>query len=295
MGRRGMAPVLAGTAATLLLGLAAPHATADPTPAPAPVVPDHARVAAHDAAMSPRTLDTLARFFARDGALTKAAATPRIEGERAVPVSYLSRDFVAGKKDAPIAELAFLASEAVAADGQKASLWTVERQGAWKVVNIASGDDETRYAALGAHKLPGGTVFQEPQIDAWYVADHARVLPLDADAVRAVGRAGISVTAYRARVDRAYGDKLPGSAYAKKGEAGGYGTPQQEPAPQQQTQQQTQQPTQQPTQQQTQGPVQEPARGPLTAASALAGTGALAALLLSGRALRRSRRARGTG
>ncbi len=49
-----------------------------------------------------------------------------------------------------------------------------------------------------------------------------RVLPLDADAERAVGAKGVSVGAYQARVHKAYGDKLPGSAYAKKGLAGGY-------------------------------------------------------------------------
>jgi len=50
-----------------------------------------------------------------------------------------------------------------------------------------------------------------------------RVLPLDRDAVRAVGKQGTSLSAYRTRVHAAYADKLPGSAYARKGEAGGYG------------------------------------------------------------------------
>ncbi|WP_372347107.1 hypothetical protein [Streptomyces sp. KL116D] len=254
MRRRIAAPLLAGTGAALLLGLAAPHASAAPTP-----VPDHARVAAHDAAESPRTLDTLARFFARDGALAASAAAPRVEGTQAVPVYYLSRDFVAGKKGADIADLEFLASKAVASDGQQASLWTVERQGSWKVVNIASGDDEIRYARLGQARMPGGTVFQEPQINAWYVAGHARVVPLDADAVKAVGEGGVPLSAYRARVARAYGDKLPGSTYAQKGEAGGYGT------------------------------VPDEARTPMTVASAVAGAGALVALGLSGIAVRRAR------
>ncbi|AYV27174.1 hypothetical protein EES41_10615 [Streptomyces sp. ADI95-16] len=64
-------------------------------------------------------------------------------------------------------------------------------------------------------------MFREPQIDAWYVAGGGRVLPLDEDAGRAVG-GGVSLAAYRERVVRAYGDKLPGSAYAKSGKAGGY-------------------------------------------------------------------------
>lgn len=113
----------------------------------------------------------------------------------------------------------------MASDGQKASLWTVRQPGAgggWQVVNIATGDDEIRYAEQGARVLPGGLVFREPQIDAWYVQKGAKVLPLDEDAVRAVGRNGTSLTAYRERVVRAYGDKLPGSSYARKGAAGGY-------------------------------------------------------------------------
>ncbi|MFE7516298.1 hypothetical protein ACFU8I_34480 [Streptomyces sp. NPDC057540] len=169
------------------------------------------------AASSPQTLDTLSRFFARDGALARTAAAPRVDGA-SVPVRVLSPDFVAGKPGAPVARVEFRASRAVASDGQKASLWTVKQPGGWQVVNIATGDDEIRYAEMGR----GGLVFREPQIDAWYVQKGAKVLPLDEDAVRAVGRDGTSLAAYRSRVAHAYGDKLPGSAYARKGAAGGY-------------------------------------------------------------------------
>ncbi|WP_437113431.1 hypothetical protein [Streptomyces venezuelae] len=261
---------LAGTAATLLLGLAAPAASADTRPA-APSAAS--RDAAHRAAQAPENLDTLSRFFAREGAVAKAAADPRVESGT-VPVYYLSADFVAGKKGAPIARMEFLASKAVSSDGQEASLWTVRQGGAWQVVNIATGDDETHYARVGAKKAPGGTVFHEPQINAWYVLDgrddaHARVLPLDKDAVRAVGAKGTSVAAYRERVRKAYADKLPGSSYEKSGKAGGY----EEPA---------------------QGPKTDDG-GPVTVASSLAGAGALVALGLSGAALVRRRGARQRG
>ncbi|GGT65644.1 MULTISPECIES: hypothetical protein [Streptomyces] len=176
------------------------------------------------AASAPETLDTLSRFFSRDGALARSAARPRIEGA-SVPVRVLSPDFVAGKAGAPVARVEFHASKAVASDGQTASLWTVRQAGGWRVVNIATGDDETRYAAQGERTLPGGVVFREPQIDAWYVHKGAKVLPLDEDAVRAVGGDGTSLAAYRERVTRAYGDKLPGSGYARKGAAGGYDAP----------------------------------------------------------------------
>lgn len=199
-------------AATALLGLA-PQAVAAPVPQPQAATAEN-RAAAAQVAAAPDSTATLSRFFAREGKVSPAAAQPRIEGE-AIPVSYLSPEFVAGKAGAPVARLEFLASKAVSSDGQQAALWTARTEAGWQVVNIATGDDEFRYAQLGAAKLPGGTVFREPQIDAWYVAGGSRVLPLDEDAVRAVGAGGTSLGAYRARVAEAYGDKLPGSAYAK--------------------------------------------------------------------------------
>ncbi|MFE5630499.1 hypothetical protein ACFQ69_06850 [Streptomyces sp. NPDC056470] len=205
---------LLSAAALVALGAVPAVAAGTPPPAPTP----------EQAVSAPATLDTLSRFFARDGAVARAAARPRIEGA-SVPVRVLSPDFVAGKAGAPVARVEFHASKAVASDGQTASLWTARgADGAWQVVNIATGDDEIRYAAQGARALPGGIVFREPQIDAWYVQKGAKVLPLDEDAVRAVGRNGTSLGAYRERVVKAYGDKLPDSAYARKGAAGGYAT-----------------------------------------------------------------------
>lgn len=210
MNARATAAGLLAAAALVALG-AVPADAAEGLPsAPTP----------EQAASAPGTLDTLSRFFARDGALARTAAAPRVDGA-SVPVRVLSPDFVAGKPGAPVARVEFRASRAVASDGQKASLWTVKQPGGgWQVVNIATGDDEIRYAELGR-----GFVFREPQIDAWYVLRGAKVLPLDEDAVRAVGRGGTSLAAYRERVVRAYGDKLPGSSYARRGVAGGYDEP----------------------------------------------------------------------
>lgn len=268
--------MLAGSAATLLLGLAAPQATADSGSGPS----DASRAAAHEAASAPKTLDTLSRFFAREGAVSKAAADPRVRGGEAVPVRYLSPEFVAGKKGAPIARVEFLASDAVSSDGQEASLWTVKQGGSWQVVNIATGDDETHYARVGADKLPGGTVFHEPQINAWYVQGRGRVLPLDADARRAVSAGGASVAAYQKRVHAAYADKLPGSAYARSGKAGGF-------APKKRT-------AKPPAASAAAEPAAS-AEGPVTVASSVAGAGALAALGLSGVAVLHRRRTRQHG
>ncbi|WP_229923189.1 hypothetical protein [Streptomyces candidus] len=216
--RPGAAAAVAVVTTTLVLGLAG-QAGADENPSARSL--KDAAAQAHRAAVAPATLDTLSRFFARDGAVTRDAAAPRVQ-PTTVPVHTLSPEFVAGTQGAEVARLEFFAGAAVSSDGRKASLWMAPHEGTWKVVNIATGDDETRYAAEGARRLPGGTVFREPQIDAWYVHDASRVLPLDADAVRAVGTRGATLAAYRARVHRAYADKLPGTAYAKQGKAGGY-------------------------------------------------------------------------
>ncbi|MGW3009791.1 hypothetical protein ACWC9R_13250 [Streptomyces sp. NPDC001219] len=282
--RTTLRAVAAGAFATTLTGLA-PHA-ALAAPVPAPPAPARASVAAaREAATAPATRDTLARFFAADRrragtqAMTPGAAhrAPRIEGGT-VPVYVLSPDFVRGRSTAPVARLEFLASKAVAADGRTASVWTVRRGTAWKVVNIADGDDETRYTAAGAAR--GGTVFREPQTDAWYVQRGDRIEPLDPDARKAVGVHGTTVAAYRKRVAKAYGDKLLGSAYDRRGEAGGYGPeaagePQAEPV-------RTQQPV-------TAGAFTDDSL-PVTAATTVAGAAALLALGLSTAAALRRRR-----
>ncbi|WP_329027375.1 hypothetical protein [Streptomyces sp. NBC_00690] len=205
-----------GTAGTLA---GASTAAADSTPSLTAAAADLTE--ARKAATAPATLDTLSRFFARDGAVARSAAAPRAEGAT-VPVHTLSPAFVAGRAGASVAQLEFVATKAVSSDGQKASVWAARVGSAWQVVNIATGDDELRYAQLGAAKLAGGTVFKEPQIDAWYVSKGTKVLPLDEDAIRAVGSKGTTLAAYGNRVRAAYGDKLPGSTYAKKGVAGGY-------------------------------------------------------------------------
>ncbi|MEU8784977.1 hypothetical protein [Streptomyces sp. NPDC048637] len=288
--RTTLRAVATGAFATTLIGLAPPAALA--APVPTPQAPARASIAAaHDAAAAPATLDTLARFFAADRkrggapavAPGTAQAAPHIEGGT-VPVYVLSPDFVRGRTTAPVARLEFLASKAVAADGRTASVWTVRQGAAWKVVNIADGDDETRYTAAGATRSKSGTVFHEPQINAWYVQRGDRIEPLDADARKAVGAHGTTVAAYRKRVAKAYGDKLPGSAYDRRGEAGGYGPeeaaagaegPQGRPA-------QAQQPV-------TAGAFTDDSL-PVTAATSVAGAAALLALGLSAAAALRRRR-----
>ncbi|MFC5665355.1 hypothetical protein ACFP3U_20535 [Kitasatospora misakiensis] len=232
------AAVVRGAAAVLLaagLGLVlAPAASAvEPAGVPEPV-PAAELAQARGAVQSPAVLDQLGRFFARKGlpptakltvgaaeeAAAAAAAAPRLSGDT-VPVYTLDAAFVSGTSGAPVARAEFTASRVVAADGQVASVWTVKQGGAWRVVNIATGGDESDYARLAADG-GGGTAFREPQVNAWYVLRDGRVLPLDEEARRSVGEGGVSLAAYQGLVRQRYGDKLPGSAYDRAGKGGGY-------------------------------------------------------------------------
>ncbi|MFD8701505.1 hypothetical protein ACFV1W_02635 [Kitasatospora sp. NPDC059648] len=243
-GRRAAVTALLATGLALVTAQAAhadPAAHSDPAArgaasaqgAPEPV-PAADLVRAHSAVQDPTVLDKVGHFFARRGVPptqqlsigaaeeAKAAqdAAPRLAGDT-VPVYTLDAGFVAGTPGAPVAKAEFTASKVVAADGQTASVWTVRQGGSWRVVNIASGGDESDYAAKAADG-GGGTAFREPQVNAWYVLRDGRVLPLDDEARRSVGAGGVSLAAYQELVHQRYGDKLPGSAYDREGKGGGY-------------------------------------------------------------------------
>ncbi|WP_441250477.1 hypothetical protein [Kitasatospora sp. McL0602] len=226
------AAVTAALATTLGLAVAPLAQAADGVTPAAPSAAELA--AARSAATAPATLGQLGHFFARKGvpptqplaispadeARAASQSAPRLTGAT-VPVYTLDAGFVAGQAGAPVARPDFVASEAVAADGQRASVWTVEDGASWRVVNIASGADETDYAARAA-STGGGTAFREPQLNAWYVLRGGRVLPLDDEARRSVGAGGVTLPAYQKLVHQRYGDKLPGSAYDKAGKGGGF-------------------------------------------------------------------------
>jgi hypothetical protein len=219
----GLAALTAGTISA---------AVADaPIAAPAPAAPSSVDVsAAHSAAAE--VLGTVGRFLAAAGRqphgttqqqeAAAAALAPRLDSAT-VPVYYLSAAFVADPSStgvaAPVANLAFLATDAVGTSGVHASVWAAKVGTAWKVVNIAQGSDETAYAG---QTRPGGTVFEEPQIGAWYQLSGGRGLPLDATARQSVGTHGMSLADYHRLVRSRYADKLPGSAYDRAGIAGGF-------------------------------------------------------------------------
>jgi hypothetical protein len=141
-----------------------------------------------------------------------------------VPVYYLAADFVRSGQ-LPVATLQYTAKTATGPDGRTATVWTVDGQ----VANIASGDDESRYARaadlLAGSSIgtagAGTSIFREPQVNAWYALRGDNVVPLNESARGTVG-AGVTVPEYQRLVHAKYADKQPGSKYANDGAAGGY-------------------------------------------------------------------------
>ncbi|MFF7245692.1 hypothetical protein ACFZBU_17500 [Embleya sp. NPDC008237] len=244
--RRGGALAAVGIGALLFL---APTASAAPTGSAsdnaalvggdAPTAAD--RSAAQQTLAAPATTSRLAAFFVhldqrtagRSGAVVQSKVAPEAAAAQApqlvgapVPVYSLNADFVRGRTSAPVADFAYLATEARSAAGVEATVWTVRDRNtqAWRVTNVLSGADEVGYARQAA----GDQVFTEPQIAAWYHVRDGRVLPLNPAARESVGANGTTVAAYRQLVHGRYGDKLPGSDYRRSGKVGGFtsnGTP----------------------------------------------------------------------
>ncbi len=215
-------------AGAAVLAVGAPAAATPSTISGTPSATDLG--AGHRAADTPAVHKLLAGFFADRGrpavnrnAAHRAAVAATMDPTLAttVPVYYLNPDFVAaGTGDAPVAKLAYLATDAVSLDGQHATVWTVrdaQRGNAWTEVNIASGSDEVDYAAQAGT----GTAFREPQINAWYAVRDGRVLPLNEIARKSVGAHGVTLAAYRTLVHQRYADKMAGSTYARKHTVGG--------------------------------------------------------------------------
>ncbi|MGC0417146.1 hypothetical protein [Embleya sp. AB8] len=238
LGRRAGVLTAVGIGAVLML---APTASAADNAALAggdtPSAAD--RSAAQQTLVSPETTSRLATFFVHldqrtaggPGAVAQsqvapeaaAAQAPQLVGA-AVPVYSLNADFVRGKSSVPVANFAYLATEARSAAGVEATVWTVrDRQSHnWRIANVLSGADEVTFARQAA----GDLVFTEPQIAAWYHVHAGRVLPLNPAARDSVGAKGVSVAAYQKLVHGRYGDKLAGSTYQQSGKLGGFSSTQ---------------------------------------------------------------------
>jgi hypothetical protein len=232
LGRAASALIAAGACA-VAVAPASFAASSSTTPS----VPSSADVAAaRQVVEAAPVMHRVAGFLAHGGQPAKvnsaaaerqaeAVAAPKLVGAT-VPVYYLNPAFVKERSaSVPVARLAFMATEAVSADGQRASIWTMQSKAPghpWKQFNIASGSDETDAAAAAARHGADAIAFYEPQIHAWYVLDDGRVTGINKDGQKSVGSTGMTVAAYQALVHQRYGDKLPGSDYARNHMVGGF-------------------------------------------------------------------------
>ncbi|GAA2170891.1 hypothetical protein [Actinomadura napierensis] len=220
--------VTAGIGVTMLAG-AGTALAAGPGPSPAYTPSPADTAAAAKAAAAPAARERLASFFVhldehQRGKLISRSAAKAAEAAKAPalesavrPVYTLNPAFVKGQ-DAPVAAFAYLAVGARSATGQHATMWLTRQGTGWQVMNVISGTDEAAYPA----RAGGGTVFTEPQINAWYRLKDGRITGLNPTATTSVGKRGVPVAAYRTLVHTRYADKLPGSPYQRSGRLGGY-------------------------------------------------------------------------
>jgi hypothetical protein len=157
-----------------------------------------------------------------------AASAPRFDlNKNPVPLYELTPDFVTGKTGATAQNalrLSYLASRVTAADGHQAAVLLApnSQDHSWQLAGIRDGDSDLSLAERGTAKA---RTFTEPQIHAWYqLTENGTVEPLNQEATTGLGgRTSVTLAAYQKLVNGRYGDKLPGSAYDRKGLAGGYG------------------------------------------------------------------------
>ncbi|MEU1627466.1 hypothetical protein ABZ746_19495 [Streptomyces sp. NPDC020096] len=143
-----------------------------------------------------------------------------------VALYEITPDFVDGKTQptpGSAVRLSYLASLVRGASGHQATvlLSAGPKGNAWHLAGVRDGGSDVSYADQAT---AGSTVFTEPQIHAWYRLKGGSVEPLNQEAVSAFGgKRTMSLSAYQKLVHGRYADKAPGSAYDRKGLAGGYG------------------------------------------------------------------------
>ncbi|MEV4440657.1 hypothetical protein AB0K09_16845, partial [Streptomyces sp. NPDC049577] len=242
------AVTLAAAAAATLCGTVSAQAADGPA---VPAATDYA--AAQQLLRSGQVHDTVSRFLtaaehqapagggadggtaggARRGLAQAPATAPGFDLKKPVPFYELSPEFVAGKTKATAGSalhLSYLASRVAATDGHQAAVLLAPKSGggSWQLAGIRDGDADINAAERGTDQAH---TFMEPQLHAWYrLTADGQVEPLNKEAgVALQGKPRVTLAAYQKLVTKRYGDKQPGSAYDRKGLAGGYALPEDQP------------------------------------------------------------------
>ncbi|GAA5610209.1 hypothetical protein Spla01_01346 [Streptomyces platensis] len=147
-----------------------------------------------------------------------------------VALYELAPGFVTGKTKPTagnVTRLSYLASRANDASGHKATVLLSSTaksgggSGGWHLMGVRDGDSDLTY---GKQTTDHSKVFTEPQIHAWYRLKNNTVEPLNREASSGLGgKRTVTLAAYQKLVHSRYADKMPGSAYDRKGLAGGFG------------------------------------------------------------------------
>ncbi|KPC64353.1 hypothetical protein [Streptomyces chattanoogensis] len=148
-----------------------------------------------------------------------------------VALYELAPEFVTGRTKPTagnVSRLSYLAARANDASGHKATvlLSSTAKSGggsgdSWHLTGVRDGDSDVTY---GQKATGGSKVFTEPQIHAWYRLKNNTVEPLNREATAGLGgKRAVTLADYQKLVHGRYADKLPGSAYDRKGLAGGFG------------------------------------------------------------------------
>ncbi|MBD0741521.1 hypothetical protein [Streptomyces sp. CBMA152] len=243
---RHTAILLAAAAAALCAPV--PAQAADSPTAPAPT--DY--TVAQQVLRSDQVHDTVSRFLAAAEHIAPAASadggtagTPHslaqttttahgFDLKKPVPLYELASEFVTGKTK-PTAgsalRLAYPTSRVSATNGHQAAVLLAPGQSGhtWQLAGIRDGDADISVAERGTDQAQ---TFMEPQIHAWYrLTRSGTVEPLNKEATVALqAKSHVSLAAYQQLVTKRYSDKLPGSAYDRKGLVGGYAPAEDQPA-----------------------------------------------------------------
>ncbi|MDI5968860.1 hypothetical protein POF50_005795 [Streptomyces sp. SL13] len=142
-----------------------------------------------------------------------------------VALNEIAEDFVSGAVS-PDPSTAVTLGYAIAAvkfsDGRAATVMLSPRDTTgWEFAAVREGDTDFTYARQGD---AAATVFNEPEIEAYYKLTGSDVEPLNDEARDGLdGRASVSLSEYQEIVEGRYANEESGSQYDREGRAGGFG------------------------------------------------------------------------
>lgn len=160
------------------------------------------------------------------------AGVPDFTISSPVALNEIAKDFASGAVS-PDPSTAITLGYAIAvvkfADGHAATaMLSPDDTAGWKFAAVREGDTDFTYASQGDAAT---SVFNEPEIEAYYKLTGSTVEPLNGEARDGLnGRPSVSLSEYQQIIEGRYADEQSGSEYDKDGLAGGFGRPTAKPS-----------------------------------------------------------------